>query len=340
MLSSGLLRQQERCCSGFLLRGFLSRPYRRMIGAGLSSVTVALVIWCLCRQVAYRRGFPIYPESNTRLFEDVCLQNPIGEIGNVKDYQTTLKYYFLLALVISRPNATERRLAIRRSWIQGNKELLQKEKVLVLFSVGTTNLSTYEIGELNKEQRKYGDILMLEDSKESYSGLSNKVLKSFIKIDTKYKYSYVLKCDDDSFVLLDFIVETLIHWKTDKNYYWGKMIEDAEVFTDGKFAEKRWSLGKNYIPYAIGAGYVLSGNLVGLIVRNSKNLMLYHNEDVSVSMWIAPYEVERQHSHNVCENKPWMYYKCARAAVVLHPVKTSQDMVQLQQLYERRKSRC
>ena len=332
-------------CSCRLNYRFHSRSHIWVIGAGLFLATVAIFIWCLCRQVAYRRGFAIYPEaeSQAHLFQDICSKNTFEvreNKSNLEEKQTTLKHYFMLTLVMSRPNATERRIAIRRSWIQGNRELCQKEKVLVLFSVGTANLPNDQMRNLINEQQKYGDLLILEDLEESYSNLSNKVLSSFVRIDAQYRYSYVLKCDDDSFVVLEWIVKTLKGRKSDQNYYWGKMIEDAQVFTDGKFAEKHWSLGKKYIPYAIGAGYVVSGNLVRLIARNSGSVMPYHNEDVSVSVWITPYDVQRQHSDGVCENKRFMYYKCAREAVVLHPVKSSQDMVQLQQLYSKRKARC
>ncbi len=67
----------------------------------------------------------------------------------------------------------------------------------------------------------------------------------------------------------------------------GKMFEGSHVRTTGKFAEKKWFLASTYIPYALGAAYILSGDLVKKIAQNSLSLMQYHNEDVSVSVWIS-----------------------------------------------------
>ena len=49
------------------------------------------------------------------------------------------------------------------------------------------------------------------------------------------------------------------------------------------------------MPYAFGGGYVLSWQLVDLIGRLSVVLQLYNNEDVTVGLWMAPFNVQRIH---------------------------------------------
>ena len=47
--------------------------------------------------------------------------------------------------------------------------------------------------------------------------------------------------------------------------------------------------------YAFGGGYVLSWQLVDLIGRLSVVLQLYNNEDVTIGLWMAPFNVQRIH---------------------------------------------
>lgn len=78
-------------------------------------------------------------------------------------------------------------------------------------------------------------------------------------------------------------------------FYWGFMHVGAQVQKKGKNVEDDWYLCDHYLPYASGGGYVLSVDLVDLIVANSDILHLYNSEDISVGVWISPYEVERKH---------------------------------------------
>ncbi len=279
-----------------------------------------------CRRPA---GYFIYPETSDGIFEE----HPSTKLKAFPEFKASPGKYFLLVLIMSRPSATERRNAMRHSWINSNHHLLQSQAVLVRFSIGLKGASKAVLSELNEEQSMNNDLLFLDEFEESYSNLTLKVLKSFKVIHKHYSFSYLLKCDDDSFVVLDIVVNELNLRNSKRSYYWGKMIEGAKVFKVGKFAETEWNLGKKYIPYAIGAGYILSGNLIDLIVRNSNDVMLYHNEDVAVSVWISPYNVERQNDTRVCENKRYMFHHCKRNAVIVHPVQSPEDMTSLQTLY-------
>ncbi len=289
------------------------------------AVIIVVTILVLVYYGNWRRhaGHLICPETSVGIFEEHPSKNLKKLPGK----------YFLVVLILSRPSDTERRNAIRQSWMNSNYHLLQSQAVLVRFSIGLKEASKAVLRELNEEQSINNDLLFLDEFEESYSNLTLKVLESFIAIHKHYSFSYILKCDDDSFVVLDIIVKELYRRNSSKSYYWGKMIEGAKVFKVGKFAETKWNLGKKYIPYAIGGGYILSGNLIDIVVRNSDDVMLYRNEDVAVSVWISPYNVERQNDTRVCENKRHMFNLCKKNAVIIHPVHSPEDMTSFQTLY-------
>ncbi len=272
----------------------------------------------------------------SNVFNSLCVKEiTTNHVGTQES--TLSRSYLVKVLVLSRPSAILRRNAIRNTWKKPFSG--SQSSVLIVFSIGISGLSDSTLNDLTKEQDKFGDLVLLDSVIESYSNLTNKVLRSFVVADLKYKFSYLIKCDDDTYLALDVIVEELRRRTSRKSYYWGKMFEGSHMQTTGKFAEKKWFLASTYIPYALGAAYILSGDLVKKIAQNSQSLMQYHNEDVSVSVWISPFDVERQHDRRVCEIKPFTYYKCSQFAVVLHPV-SAEEMVLLQEAYKRNTFKC
>ena len=229
----------------------------------------------------------------------------------------------LIILVLTRPDALERRMAIRNSWMRdyGKKQY----NVLVKFSIGTKGLLKQNIVKLANEHRIYGDLLLLKDLVDSYSNLTRKVLSSFKEIKENYSFQYLLKCDDDSFLVLDVIVNELEQRNSTRSYYWGKILPRNRVLKSGKYQQKNWFLSDHYLPYAIGAGYVLSSDIVTIISTVSSHLSLYHNEDTSVGVWISPYNIERRHDNRICELKAFKS-SCQKPAIVLNPI-SAKDML-------------
>ena len=223
-------------------------------------------------------------------------------------------YYLLVVVILSPPNGTERRNAIRKTWIKGYQE--RPQGVLVKFSIGISGLSEQALSNLANEQENFNDLMLLHNVYDSYSNLTKKVLNSFVYANSNYKFFYILKSDDDSFLSLDVILEELAERKSNQSYYWGYIIDRAIVHTEGKYAEHKWFLSNNYLPYAQGIAYVLSGDLIRYLTVNPDKLMLYNNEDVSVGAWISPYNVERRH------DKRFIYYyrRCRRDGIVFNPV--------------------
>ena len=206
---------------------------------------------------------------------------------------TSTSQYFLIILVLSTAKGFDRRDGIRQSWLKGYKE--KTPRILLKFSIGTADLSLSEIKELKIEQDNYGDLLFLTDLHDLYSNLAMKMLMSFVKLDAEYNFSYLLKCDDDTFVVVDKVLNELKETESNKSLYWGHHLKRSSVFKTGKWAETNWFLCATYLPFAVGAGYVLSHDLVKRVTSNADGLILYNNEDTSMGAWLSPYKMERRH---------------------------------------------
>ena len=203
-------------------------------------------------------------------------------------------HYLLVVLVLSSVRGRERRDTIRETWMEGYRNL--EHKVLVKFSIGTLGLSPSDSDTLNSEQHTYDDLLLLPSLQESYSNLTRKVLYSFITLDQRYDFSYLMKCDDDTFIILKTVLRELSERTLQKkSLYWGFFDGRAHVKKQGKWSEKEWFLCDRYLPYALGGGYILSHDLVSRISLAADGLQLYNSEDVSVGVWLSPYEAERRH---------------------------------------------
>jgi galactosylxylosylprotein 3-beta-galactosyltransferase len=71
-----------------------------------------------------------------------------------------------------------------------------------------------------------------------------------------------------------------------------------------------------YIPYALGGGYVLSVDLVRFISANANILRTYRAEDASVGTWLAPLKVHRVHDTRF--DTEWRSRGCSNTDLVSH----------------------
>ena len=77
--------------------------------------------------------------------------------------------------------------------------------------------------------------------------------------------------------------------------YMGYFSGHAPVKRDknSKYYEKDYNFIDTYIPYALGAGYILSSDLVHFVAKNADMLMQWFSEDVSLGTWLAPVHPNR-----------------------------------------------
>lgn len=245
------------------------------------------------------------------------------------------EHYLLVVMVLSSPKGRERRDTIRQTWMKGHTN--RRQNVLIKFAVGMEGLATSDAFEIRVEESIHHDLLLLDNLKDSYYNLTLKVLVSFTKMETTLNFSYLLKCDDDTFVVLDTVLEELAQRSTSSSLYWGYFDGRAHVKRKGKWAEKNWFLCDRYLPYALGGGYILSHDLIQRIVRNANGLLFYNSEDVSVGVWLSPYTAERR--HDVRFNTEFVSRGCRNQYIVSHK-QSSEEMVAKQKLLETRGVQC
>ncbi|XP_012281013.1 beta-1,3-galactosyltransferase 6 isoform X1 [Orussus abietinus] len=202
--------------------------------------------------------------------------------------------YRLIVLILTAVDNLERRDAIRKTWLCDDHY-----NVKHLFAIGTLDIQPEQRDTLLSEKQKYNDLLLLSKLQDSYNTITKKILYSMGQIYETYEFDFLLKCDDDSVVLVDRVLKELDKWQSRgirKELYWGFFNGKAQVKRSGPWKETDWILCDYYLPYALGGGYVLSSNLVKFIARNSDVLKIQNSEDVSVGLWLAPVaNIERKH---------------------------------------------
>lgn len=178
--------------------------------------------------------------------------------------------YRLIVLVLSGIDHLEHRDTIRKTWLSE-----KYNDVRYLFAIGTKDLHSSQKITLQSEKQKFNDLLLLPNLQDTYGTITKKVLQSFYHIHKEYDFDFILKCDDDSFVLINRILRELDKWESKgskKFLYWGFFNGRAQVKRNGPWKETEWILCDYYLPYALGGGYVLSSNLVEFIAKNGENL--------------------------------------------------------------------
>ena len=212
-----------------------------------------------------------------------------------RNYHSHLKliqpHYFLAAIVLSSIGNRDRRDAIRNTWKDGYRNRTHYLK----FVMGTLGVNSEDMDKLRMEEAVYKDMLFFPDLVDEYHSLTRKVLKSFVWMDHNLNYSYLLKSDDDSFILIDRIEDDLRAREDSRGLYWGYFIGNALPKKEGPWAEDKWIFCDLYVPYAFGGGYILSSDVVHRIAVNADGVIVFNNEDVAVGAWTAAFDIERKH---------------------------------------------
>ena len=246
-------------------------------------------------------------ETNHVMTKDIAtVEKTDKQAKNIKEYE-------LLVIALSSPDGKVRRDTIRQTWYSDTR---LRQDVLLKFVIGTMNMAEDKLSEILKESMEHKDLLLLDNLVDSFANLTRKVLYSYIWASKNAQFSYLLKCDDDTFVVLDTLLNELRDRPSSGMYYWGFFDGRASVKRAGKYQESDWHLCDKYLPYALGGGYVLSADLVKLIALNSDHLKLYVNEDVSVGAWLAPYNIIR--NHDVRFDTEYKSRGCNNAYIVTH----------------------
>lgn len=226
-------------------------------------------------------------------------------------------------------------------WLPKSKETNIKEqnlKIKTFFVIGMKELEKDVDKRIRAESRVYSDLLLLEDLKDSYKNLTLKLLSALEKINTVTpNFKYLLKCDDDSYVKLDYLAVDLLQYdrklKEQKHkhenlrnleLYWGFFNGRANIKKTGQWKESNYNLCDKYLPYALGGGYVISKNLVTYLSSQHDTLNRYESEDISLGTWLSPFRnIYRRHDPRF--DTTYIPRKCKDYHLVLHK-RTANDM--------------
>ncbi|XP_061712031.1 beta-1,3-galactosyltransferase 6 [Cydia pomonella] len=240
----------------------------------------------------------------------------------------------------------ERLYKWNHSWTEKRRN---HDFIKVYFVVGTKGLSNEKLNMLKTESTRSNDMVLLDNLTDKYENLAMKMKLSFIWFyENIQNLKYIIKCDDDSFVRVDLIVKDLEAFAPQMNsytlntyissqvktgttqyqgLYWGYFNGHARVQLKGKWQEQDWFLCDNYLPYALGGGYVISRNIIDFIAKNADLLSSYRSEDISMGVWTAPLDgINRV--HDLRFDTEWTSRGCLNHMLVRHK-QTTQDMFQM-----------
>jgi len=199
-------------------------------------------------------------------------------------------HFKLVILIISSPQNSPNRKIIRETW---GSDAAKRVPVKVLFVIGEEGIPSDLKFQLFKEQSAHSDLLFLP-LEDTYENLTKKLLFTLKIASEEYKFDYVMKCDDDTYVNIPLFMNALEKFN-DEYLLWGYFSGKARVKSGGKWRQDGWFLCDRYLPYPLGGGYVIGRAVVEFIVKNHLLLSQYKSEDVSLGVWTAPLNITRFH---------------------------------------------
>jgi len=219
----------------------------------------------------------------------------VSEDFGRKSEKSEKKRALLLIAILSSPGNREKREIQRDTWAKSTPN------VRIVYVIGTKDLDPQAHHDISAESHAHNDLLLLDHVKDHYLSLSDKVtgvMQAFRSLNPRPRF--LLKTDDDMFIRVDNVVVRLqevlrITHEQDKLYYWsghfatgGSPIRRKE----SKYYLPRSEYASDFFPvFAFGPAYVLSGDLVGEIVREIKSgIQVLRLEDVTVGIWIKAIE--------------------------------------------------
>ncbi|CAN6352384.1 unnamed protein product [Urochloa humidicola] len=206
--------------------------------------------------------------------------------------------------ILSATNHFAERMAIRKTWMQF--PAIQLGNVVARFFVALSHRKEINAA-LKKEAEYFGDIVILPfiDRYELVVLKTVAICQFGVKNVTA---DYIMKCDDDTFVRLDIVLQQITTYNRTLPLYLGNLNLLHRPLRRGKWAVtyEEWPEAV-YPPYANGPGYVISIDIARDIASRHANhsLRLFKMEDVSMGMWVEDYNttapVQYVHSWRFCQ---------------------------------------
>ncbi|KAE8730972.1 putative beta-1,3-galactosyltransferase 16 [Hibiscus syriacus] len=227
----------------------------------------------------FAKGLPV-PEDHDLIVNSKLLKAPA----------ITRKRLQMLVGVFSTGNNFERRMALRRSWMQF--EAVRSGDVAVRFFIGL-NKNLQVNFELWKEAQAYGDIQFMPFV-DYYSLISLKTIAICIMGTKILPAKYIMKTDDDAFVRIDEVLSSLKERPSNGLLYGLIEFESSphrEKDSKWYISDEEWP-HSSYPPWAHGPGYIISRDIAKFIVQKhqERELKLFKLEDVAMGIWIEEFK--------------------------------------------------
>lgn len=218
--------------------------------------------------------------------------------------------------VLSASSHFSERMAVRSTWFQS--EPIQSSKVVARFFVAMHPDRDINM-QMKKEAEYYGDMVILPFM-DDYQLV---VLKTMAicefgvrNVSTKY----IMKCDDDTFIRVDAVLNELKGVAQAENLYMGNLNMYHRPLRTGKWAVtfEEWP-DEEYPTYANGPGYIISRKIASYIViqKRKRALELFKMEDVSMGLWVKQFQ---HNSESVQYVHSWKFYQagCENGYITAH----------------------
>lgn len=190
--------------------------------------------------------------------------------------------------VVSACQNRAKRDAVRDTW--GSDPRL----VRVVFVVGRP-ASSEVLDAVRLEARQKGDIIFAGHVSEHYLNITYQTLEIFRAAHAYHgSITHVLKCDDDSYIQVDRLQQLLLQHSF--NHTWIGSMETAyqpirDPSSKWYVSKAEWSEDSSAIKWSHGPGYVLTTDLVTLLVVGGVAKCapgpLFKLEDVAVGSWLT-----------------------------------------------------
>ncbi|XP_058180808.1 hydroxyproline O-galactosyltransferase GALT6-like isoform X2 [Rhododendron vialii] len=239
--------------------------------------------------------------------------------------------------IISAGNHFGSRMGVRRSWMQ--HELIQSSVVVARFFVALHAKKEVNL-ELKKEADFFGDVVIVPYM-DNYNLLVLKTVAIFEYGVRAVSAKYVMKCDDDTFVRVDAVMNEIKKVPAGKSFYLGNINYYHKPFRYGKWGVTYEEYaGEKYPPFANGPGYIVSSDIAQFIVSGFEKhkLRLFKMEDVGMGMWVEQFNsstpVEYIHILKFCQ------WGCTEDYITAHYQSPGQMTCLWKKLQEQGRPRC
>jgi len=201
--------------------------------------------------------------------------------------------------IMSSTNHFAERMAVRKTWLQS--PLIRSSRVVARFFVALHANKEINL-QVKKEADYYRDMVVLPFI-DRYDIVVLKTIAICQFGVENVTAKYVMKCDDDTFVRVDRVLEEVKAAAVGHGLYMGSMNEFHRPLRSGKWAVTYEDWPERIYPtYANGPGYILSEDIVCYILseKTKGTLRLFKMEDVSVGLWVGQYGREKhvQYEHS------------------------------------------